>query len=106
MSVFTDTRKIRELSRNLASHGFDGAKDRVASRRAGGVGYEIQNQSDETWYWDIISKAVRTLDPTTLPSAKRPMDDFSVAEKTMTYQFMVGANYPIGDETQKQFRHY
>jgi hypothetical protein len=106
LQVSTDTTKIREHSRDLALCDFDSATDRVARKRAASVGNDIQNQSDESWYWDIISKGARTLDPTTLPAAKGPPDDFSIAEKIMTYKFMVGANYPMSDESQRQFRHY
>merc|ERR1712093_170465 len=105
LRVFTDTRKICELSRDLASRDFVSATKRVALRRACGVGSDIQNQSDECWYWDIISKSAKTRDPTKLPAAKGPPDDFSVAEKVATYEFMVEANYPTSDESQRQFRH-
>jgi hypothetical protein len=54
----------------------------------------------------ISSPGARTLDPTTLPAAKGPPDNFSIAEKIMTYKFIVGANYPMSDESQRHFRHY
>jgi hypothetical protein len=105
LRVFTDTRKICELLKDLVSCDFVSVTKRVVLKRACDVGSDIQNQFDECWYWDIIFKSARTRDPTKLPAVKGPPDDFSVAKKVMTYEFMVKANYLTSNKSQRQFCH-
>jgi hypothetical protein len=68
------------------------------------VGNDLQSNSDENIYWEIILKGAKLLDPATLPVAKGPWDGFSMAKKTATYDFMNRGGFGTCLENQRQCR--
>lgn len=57
-------------------------------------------------YWEIILKGAKLIDPATLPTAKGPLDEFSMAEKKATENFMDEAGYGTGLENQRLYRNF
>ena len=102
----TDTRKIRANSKKLADRDFDNAVDKISRNKTARTGLDIQDTNDESWYWEIIRKGAKLLDPTTLKFSKGPLDGFSVAEKEKTREFMEKIFLATGSESQRLYRGY
>ena len=48
----------------------------------------MQVRHNETVYWEVISKGAKLIGHSTLPTAKGPLDEFTMAEKVATKIFM------------------
>jgi hypothetical protein len=55
-------------------------------------------------YWEIISKGAELINHVTLPTAKGPLNEFTMAEKVATKTFMNEAGYGISPDNQRQYR--
>lgn len=69
-------------------------------------GKGIQARYNQTVYWDIISKAAKTLDRATLPTSRGRLDDFTMAEKAATRTFMVAVGFGTSKSNQRSCRRF
>jgi len=58
----------------------------------------------ETTYWNIIRKRAECLNPATLPTSKGRLDEFTMAQKVATREFMEQLNYSIKVANQRRCR--
>ncbi|KAH8751818.1 hypothetical protein BGZ57DRAFT_913151 [Hyaloscypha finlandica] len=100
----TSIAEVRAITKQVAGLEYEAAVRSVAKRNALQVGNDLQSNSDENIYWEIILKGAKLLDPATLPVAKGPWDGFSMAEKTATYDFMNSGGFGTCLENQRQCR--
>ncbi|KAI1778944.1 hypothetical protein F4818DRAFT_234762 [Hypoxylon cercidicola] len=100
----TDPLNIRSYTNKIARMDYDAASKAVVRRNGIFAAEGIQSNNNENIYWQIILKGAAQLDPASLPSAKGPTDDFSAAEKSATYDFMVRAGLGTSASNQRQCR--
>ena len=83
---------------------YEAASRAVARRHGIFATKSIQANNNENIYWQIILKRAAQLDHASLPAAKGPCDDFSVAEKVATYNFMDRVGLGTSASNQRQCR--
>ncbi|KAK4070954.1 hypothetical protein Purlil1_13528 [Purpureocillium lilacinum] len=106
VQVTTKLRKIREFVTEFAKLDYDTALKAIKRENAIFAGKNIQTRYVESIYWDIIQKGAKLLDPTTLPIARGPLDEFSMAEKVATKKFMTQAGYATSTPNQRRCRRF
>ncbi|KAM4067587.1 hypothetical protein HRG_001478 [Hirsutella rhossiliensis] len=84
----TKKEKIRSIAKKLIELDYDEAVEAVKKVEAHLAAKMIQVRYDETMFWNIIKKAAARLDPTTLPTPKGVLDEFSREEKAATEKFI------------------
>jgi hypothetical protein len=100
----TDAHMIRTYKNHIADMVYEAASRFIAKRNALFAGDGIQVNNDENIYWEVILKGAAQLDPASLPPAKGPSDDFIVAEKVATYNFMDKAGLGTSASNQRHCR--
>ncbi|KXL49178.1 MAG: hypothetical protein FE78DRAFT_534645 [Acidomyces sp. 'richmondensis'] len=96
--------KIRKYVDEISEYDYEKAIDVIRRDNALATGKGLQNRYNETIFWKIILKGAALIDHTKLPSAKGPVDGFTMAEKAATKKFMEDAGYGLGAENQRQCR--
>ncbi|KAI9035011.1 uncharacterized protein KD926_004825 [Aspergillus affinis] len=91
----TNIEKVRGCVDQLAQLGYAEAIYAIKQELALVASKHIQVRYNETVYWEIIKKGAVLLDPATLPTAKGPVDEFTMAEKVATETFMKEADYGL-----------
>jgi hypothetical protein len=85
----TNPDNIRSYTNQIADMEYEAASRAIVKRNGLFAAESIQIISNnENKHWQIILKCATQLDATGLPAAKGPSDDFSVAEKVATYNFI------------------
>jgi len=99
----TSPAKIRAFTNQLTSLEYEAAVHSISKRNAKHAANNIQIDSDENAYWEIILKGVKFVDPATLPkgSSKGPLNDISAVEKVATKNFMIRAGLKTSPENQR-----
>ena len=95
---------IRSYTNKIARMDYEAATKAVARRNGIFAAESIQSDNIENIYWQTILKGAAQLDPASLPAAKGPCDDFSVAEKVATNIFMHRVGLGTSASNQRQCR--
>ncbi|OAQ58992.1 hypothetical protein VFPPC_11486 [Pochonia chlamydosporia 170] len=102
--VKTNIEEIRSHAEQIAEFGYVQAVDAVKKELSIGASRNIQARYNEAFYWEIITKGAKLLDPAKLPPTKGPLDEFTKAEKVAAAKFMIEAGHGTSYTSQQRFR--
>lgn len=92
----TNPDKIQKYVDEVAEYDFERAVSIIQNDKPLAMSKGVQNRYSETIFWKIILKSAALIDHTKLPSAKGPVDGFTMVEKAATKKFMVDTGYGSG----------
>ncbi|EAW08830.1 uncharacterized protein ACLA_097710 [Aspergillus clavatus NRRL 1] len=97
----TKTKQVREWIDHISKLDYARAVSLLKKENAFLAGQEILKKYHDTAIWSIITKGAELLDSTTLPTARGPLDEFSMAEKVATRKFMEEVGYGTSPQNQR-----
>lgn len=100
----TEIESIRTSANNLAKLEYHSAAYTANVSNTVTAFRTPQSHYNETVYWDIILKGVKSIDSTQLPNPKGPVDEFTKEEKEATRRFMAQAGYSMSPANQRRLR--
>ncbi|KAK4068833.1 hypothetical protein Purlil1_13707 [Purpureocillium lilacinum] len=100
------TSDVRNYAEQILSWDFERALQALRNERATLAIKDIQDRYMKSIYWRIITKYAASLDPSTLKTAKGPLDDFTMAEKKATEDFMKNARIGLSPANQRRCRRF
>ncbi|GLA67400.1 hypothetical protein AtubIFM54640_010718 [Aspergillus tubingensis] len=100
----TKTKQVREWIDYISGLDYARAVSLLKKENAFLAGQEILKRYHDTAIWTIISKGAALLDPATLPTARGPLDEFTMAEKVATRKFMEEVGYGTSPQNQRLWR--
>ncbi|UNI15345.1 hypothetical protein JDV02_001885 [Purpureocillium takamizusanense] len=106
-SARTDkTSDLRDYAEQILSWDFERALRALRNEKATLAIKDIQDRYMKSIYWRIITKYAASLDPSTLKTAKGRLDDFTMAEKEATKDFMKNARIGLSPANQRRCRRF
>lgn len=100
-TVTTMMDDIQRYANDMADLEYDAALHAVRKSRALAASQDIQVRYNETFYWDIIVKKAKYIDPSTLKNHGGPSDEFTLVEKYASKIFMDQAGMGVSPENQR-----
>lgn len=98
------TSHIHRYAQALTRRTYHDAVAMVVKQHALDARRHMQVRYYETTYWNIIRKRAECLNPATLPTSKGRLDEFTMAQKVATREFMEQLNYSIKVANQRRCR--
>lgn len=102
--VTTNIEDIQRYASSMVDFEYSKAVYAVKKSRALATSQDLQVRYNESFYWDIIMKGVKCINPLTLKNRGGPADEFTQAEKDATKVFMDQAGMGTSRENQRQRR--